>query len=159
MNIAHYTTPTQLALYEAAKERAKRMAEAVRRSQIESQRGRVVMLMPEPIAKRRYRHEVDEDAHVKAYRAWLAEVRSRPIRHYITKRAEELGVTYGDVVGGSRKRHIIGPKHQIIWEVKRRVRPTISYPELAKLFGLTDHTTSRYVVIKMDKVMGWADGG
>lgn len=159
MNIAHSITPTQIALYEAAKERAKRMAEAARKMKLESQRGRVVMLMPDPVRMKHVRIEVDADAHVKSYRAWLSEVRSRPIRHYITKRAEELGVTYGDVVGGSLKRHIIGPKHQIIWEVKRRVRPAISYPELAKLFGLTDHTTSRYAVIKMDKVMGWADGG
>lgn len=156
MNIAHEVTPTQIAFHKAAQERARKRLMAAR---MVAANANETALLAAPEVKetaKAARLEVDENHHVLEWRKWVIREKTAPIRTYITARAKEFGLTYDEVVSGSRKRRVILPKHRIMWEIKRKVRPEMSYPEIAKFFGLCDHTSAIYAVTKMDKIMGWA---
>lgn len=92
------------------------------------------------------------DEHVKAWQRWRA-CAGTPLRNYIYKRCDELGVTYEDIVGHSRLRRFVYPRHLIMWEIKKRVKPDISYPELGRLFGGRDHTSILHSVRKISKLV------
>lgn len=158
MNIAPTYTPSQIALHEAAKARAHRKMMAARLLRLQANENAPLAVTEQKEPEKPVKVELDHNHHVQEWRKWLVREKTAPIRNYIKMRAEAFGLTYDEVVSGSRKKRIVGPKHQIMWEIKRKVRPETSYPEIAKNFGLVDHTTAIYVVAKMDKIMGWNDG-
>ncbi len=46
-----------------------------------------------------------------------------------------------EVLGHTRLRYIAYARQLIIWEVKKELKPSISWPELGRHFGGKDHTT------------------
>lgn len=98
-----------------------------------------------------FRHvRPDASAHVEAYRAWMAEGTGSPCKAYIMRRAADFGFTYSQIVGPSRLKKLIEPRHRIMWEIKRHLKPEISFPELGRLFGGRDHTSTMWAVKKID---------
>lgn len=96
-----------------------------------------------------YRDKNPKDAHVRSWEAWKA-MQGSPCRNYIKRRCEELGVPYEGIVGSSRFRRHCYPRQLIMWELKTFVKPSISYPELGRLFGGRDHTTALHAVRKIE---------
>lgn len=89
------------------------------------------------------------DAHVIAWQKWKASAGS-PLRNYIQQRCEELGVPYLAVVGQSRKSKVVEVRHLLMWEIRTKVKPSISYPELGRIFGGRDHTSALSACRKME---------
>lgn len=58
--------------------------------------------------------------------------------------AAEHKVSFQDIMGDSRKRHIVQARHDAIRRVKAAF-PHLSLPSMGKVFGL-DHTTVMYVL-------------
>lgn len=95
-----------------------------------------------------YRDQYPKDAHVRSWEAWKAGQGS-PCKQYVKSRCEELEVPYEKVVGPCRSRRFVDVRQLIMWELKTIVKPTISYPELGRLFGGRDHTTCLWAVRKI----------
>ncbi len=104
--------------------------------------------------------ETHFNAHITAWQLWRAEtlaINGAPLKAYIRRRAMEMGLTYAQVVGPSRKREVAEARQVIMWEIKTTLRPGvqgerdyISYPELGRLFGGRDHTTCLWAVRKIE---------
>ncbi|WP_320196239.1 helix-turn-helix domain-containing protein [Agrobacterium rosae] len=95
------------------------------------------------------------NAHVSAWKTWQreqADVVGSPLRCYIRQRAIEHGYTFAEIVGPSRNFKLVAVRHRIMWEVKTRVKPTITFPELGRLFGGRDHTSALWAVNKVQKI-------
>ncbi|MBN7804886.1 hypothetical protein JZX86_05845 [Agrobacterium rosae] len=93
------------------------------------------------------------NAHVSAWKTWQreqADVVGSPLRCYIRQRAIEHGYTFAEIVGPSRNFKLVAVRHRIMWEVKTQVKPTITFPELGRLFGNRDHTSALWAVRKID---------
>ncbi len=89
------------------------------------------------------------DAHMMEWRNVITD-RSSPIKTYIRRRALEMGYTYGQILEKTRTKEIVSARQLIMWEIKRLVKPSISFPELGKAFGGFDHTSCLHAVRKMD---------
>lgn len=102
------------------------------------------------------RPSIDENAHVVAYREFLAAkaVQCSSPRGYMRFRCFELGFCFDDLISKSRKRDHVAVRHQIIAEVKERFEH-LSFPQLARLFGGLDHTSIIYAM----KKHGYQTGG
>lgn len=87
----------------------------------------------------------ENDAHVKAWQRWKASAGS-PVKSYIVSRCEELGIPYQEMIGPRKTDDIAHARHMLMWEIKTTVKPSISYPELGRLFGGRDHTTALHGV-------------
>jgi chromosomal replication initiation ATPase DnaA len=85
--------------------------------------------------------DVHFDAHVMDFHRWQFE-QGQPVKAYIKRRAAELGFTFAHMVGPDRKRPAVRARQLIMWELKTIVKPSISYPELGRVFGGRDHTTA-----------------
>lgn len=83
-----------------------------------------------------------QDAHVAAYRRWQMIAANGPCTAYILKRCEEERYSYEVVTGPNRKRDVTHFRQMLMWEIKTTVKPSISLPELGRLFGGRDHTTA-----------------
>lgn len=101
------------------------------------------------------RRDVEHDAHVKNWKAWKAAheaaqaaLNGMPCKSYIMARCEALGVSYDDVTGPSRERKITDIRQLLMYEIKTKVKPSISFPELGRLFGGRDHTTCLHACVK-----------
>lgn len=132
-------------------------ASAVHKRLLNPKRREVItaVVAPEPIKPAEIRRPQilrAHDEHVKAWRKWRVNA-GAPLRTYILKRCDELGVTYGDIVGPSRTHRIVEARHLVIWEIKTVVKPEISYPELGRLFGGRDHTSILHSVRKISRLM------
>jgi hypothetical protein len=101
----------------------------------------------QPLWKREYIHF---DAHIHDWRIELL-ARSSPLKAYIIRRSAELGYNFDHTMKRSRKREIVDVRHLIMWEIKRLVKPSISYPELGRLFGGYDHTSCLSAVRRIDR--------
>lgn len=97
------------------------------------------------------------DAHVIAWQKWKASAGS-PLRNYIQQRCEELGIPYEEMVGPRKTDDIASARRMLMWEIKRQVKPSISFPEIGRLFGGRDHTTALHAVRKHDAIMGAPEG-
>lgn len=95
------------------------------------------------------------NAHISAWKTWQreqADTMGSPLRCYIRDRATELGYTYADIVGHSRKIPLVAVRHRIMWEIKAQVDPSITLPELGRLFR-RDHTSTLWAVRKIQKIV------
>lgn len=163
-------TPSQRAWHEAAKARE---ADRVRKARLLQERhendgGNVVYIdakpRPKPVKRPLYKHlshkaepewvarEILFDAHVKQWR-YLSGQENITCRAYIKMRAAELGFTFEEITGPKRARKYVEPRHLIMWEVKTKLRPEISYPELGRLFGGRDHTSALWAVRRIQEKM------
>lgn len=81
------------------------------------------------------------DAHVMAYRRWKIICIGGPCTMHVMKRCAEVGFSFEDVTGPSRQRDLTHFRQMLMWELKTIVKPSISWPEMGRLFGGRDHTT------------------
>lgn len=138
--IAH-ATPTQIALYRAHKDRQARLnASAVSdRPANHNKPVRVIMRLPDP--EHAPAMTIDPDAITR--------------RKYARLRAVELGYTLDQIKAAGKRSKVIAAKHLIIWEIKTRW-PGTSWPEIARIMGLADHSTVHYA---FHKIQGMKDRG
>lgn len=157
-------TPSQIALHQAAKERAWRKIEAAKqntRRALPEQLPAPVRTYVEPIvypimqepawtvSKTRF------DDHVTAWIRWRKEqddIAASPMRAHIKKRALELLSTYDDTVSHSRRRIDVVPRHITMWEIKTFVKPNASLPEIGAIYGL-DHTSVLHGVRRIQAIV------
>lgn len=99
-----------------------------------------------------YRDEFPKDAHVVAYRQHIARQQCKAIP-YLSARCEEIGIPLREITSDIRTRGIVRPRQIIMWEIKRTVKPWISFPELGRLFGGRDHTTALHAIRKIDEMI------
>lgn len=95
-----------------------------------------------------YRDRNPKDAHVRAWEAWRAEMGS-PCKAHIKRRCEEMGIPYATLIGPDRHRQFCKARQLLMWEIKTIIKPTVSWPELGRLFGGRDHTTAIHAVRKI----------
>ncbi|WP_416066084.1 helix-turn-helix domain-containing protein [Rhizobium sp. ZK1] len=116
----------------------------------------VVPAKPEPVvieaAARFVRRQVPlwmvKDIHFDAHMVeWRDRAGNRPLA-YLKDRCVELGVSYREIIGGSRRRGIVPTRHLLMWEVHNKFG--LSFPALGRLFGGRDHTTCFYAVRKVE---------
>lgn len=69
------------------------------------------------------------------------------IKQIIADVAKEHGLKYEDIIGKSRKGHIIAARHEAI-EVVHRARPKLSLNGIARNFGNRNHTTILHALEK-----------
>lgn len=152
-------SPTAARLKAAYLARRAKEAAAARRVQTANQNAPAVKLVAVPkrfMAKKLPLwsfEEVHFDAHVKRWHLHLAEAKAAngaPLKAYIKRRGLDMGIGYAQIVGKSRKKEIVAARQLIMWEIKRQVKPSISWPELGRLFGGKDHTTGIHAVRKLD---------
>src|SRR5512142_1117711 len=98
-----------------------------------------------------YRDENPKDAHIHAWAAWKFDQGMR-CKAYMRRRCEELGITYEDLIGLRRYHPLVDHRQLIMWEIKTWVKPSITWPELGRLFGGRDHTTGLHAVRKVDRL-------
>jgi Bacterial dnaA protein helix-turn-helix len=93
------------------------------------------------------------DAHLEPWHRWLAECREAygsPLRTYIRDRALDLGSNYTEIMADIRRDEVVAVRHLLMWEIKTIIKPSITWPELGRLFGGRDHTSCRYAVHKIE---------
>lgn len=86
------------------------------------------------------------DAHVKAYRRWQMISTNGPCSAHLAARCAEEGIPYELMAGPNRQREIVHFRQKLMWEIKTIVKPSITWPELGRLFGGRDHTTALHGV-------------
>lgn len=94
------------------------------------------------------------DSHVFAYRRWQMVSANGPCTSYILMRCGQEGIPYEVVTGPTRKRKVALFRQMLVWEIKTKVKPEITYPELGRLFGGRDHTTVLWAVKAHAKRIG-----
>lgn len=98
------------------------------------------------------RGDIVFNAHIIAWHRHVAES-SSPVTTYIKRRAEELGVTFHEIIGERGIRRIARARQQIMWEIRQEF-PTVSFPQIGRLFGGRDHTTVLHAVKKIERERG-----
>ncbi|OWV62563.1 hypothetical protein ATY75_12125 [Rhizobium sp. N122] len=90
-----------------------------------------------------------KDAHVLA---WVSNNFNRisPCQAHMRQRCEELGITFEDLISKKRTRSIVRQRQLIIWEIKTQVKPSITLPELGRMFGGRDHTTCLWAIRQIE---------
>lgn len=152
--IAHHYTPSQIALYEAAKARAMRRVIAARAIAKPTSNVSLVVI-PSPISAlpKAPSIEVDHNHHVLAWNVWRGKYGGQKVRRYIFERCEELGIDAGKLFSPCREHEITRARQIIMWEIKTYVKPAITLPEIGKIFD-RDHTTVLHALHKVSAEMG-----
>lgn len=94
-------------------------------------------------------NDIRFDAHVLDWQMQQFK-QATTVRSFIKARCAEIGVSYDDLRGPSRMRKIVMIRHQLMFEVWEKFEP--SYPELARYFGRSDHSSAIYVIRKMKAI-------
>lgn len=74
---------------------------------------------------------------------------SEDARHIIMEVAIAHGVSYEDILGRSRARHLVAARHEAIYEVRKR-RPHLSLPQIGRIFK-RDHTSILHALRRMEQ--------
>lgn len=77
---------------------------------------------------------VQQDSHMAAWYEWKG---NEPLG-FLKMRCREIGIAYSEIIGNSRERRLIGPRHGLMVEVKLKF-PHLSNPFIATMFK-RDHT-------------------
>ena len=93
------------------------------------------------------RIEIDQDQHVKDWRAYLVS----PAAFLIRKRASEFGFGYRDIVGPVRSKSLAKARHIIMYELHKTGR--YSFPMLGRAFGGRDHTSCIHAVKRVERML------
>lgn len=106
------------------------------------------------------RRDIQHDAHVTNWKAWKAAheaakaaLNGTPCKAYIMARCEALGVSYADVVGKSRFKHVVEARQLLMYEIKTEVKPSVTWEELGRLFN-RDHTVALHSLNKVRAALG-----
>jgi len=74
----------------------------------------------------------------------------RPVKDIVTSVLEEFpGVSYAQVISGSRTASIVEARHTCVYAV-HKARPDLSLPQIGKLIGGRDHTSILHCIRKME---------
>lgn len=142
--IAHAVTPTQWALHEAKKARMARMALSASRVKAnDNAKPAAAKALPKPEPK-----PDDVPPPVRTKREPL-DITTLTRKQYARARAQQFGFTLDQIIKLGRRRDVIKVKHRIMYEM--RVLYGASFPVIAEIFGLTDHSTVVSAVQKIDK--------
>ncbi len=95
-----------------------------------------------------YRDKAPKDAHVRAYRQYLADQGNKPLAH-LKSRCAELGITLKQIRNNSRVASLVRPRQLLMWEIKTQVAPEMSWPAIGRLFGGKNHATVIHAVRKV----------
>ncbi|MGN6779351.1 helix-turn-helix domain-containing protein [Rhizobium sp.] len=82
-------------------------------------------------------YDMPFDAHVLAYREWQI-TNGFKMKHYLAKRAHDLGFTIEDMRGSGRKADVVSVRQMLMWEIRTKFGK--SCPEIGRLFN-KDHTS------------------
>ena len=63
----------------------------------------------------------------------------------------EEGLTYSDIIGPCRRRHLARPRQRFMW-LMRKAKPGMSLPEIGRRFGGRDHTTVIHALRKTEEL-------
>lgn len=130
-------------MIEAHKQRQARYAAAARNVQVRSLPSPKVNLAFRPFVTQRLPmwqcQDIQFDAHVWAFVTWRIE-KSSIIRRYIRKRCLELGVDYAEITRGGQSRKLVPVRDTIVYEIKTKVDPNISWPVLGRHMN-RDHSS------------------
>lgn len=83
--------------------------------------------------------------------SWEAEqeaAKGSRCRAHIKQRCDELGVSYADVIGLTRSPDVVEARHLLMFEIKTKVKPDVSLPEIGRMFGGRDHSTVHHALKK-----------
>jgi len=131
--------------------KARKLAERVRREQEakEAARRRIEEAYQEALRARAEAAEAARRAHeaILAEQAFLAGRSAPEPKHIIMEVAIAHGVSYDDILGRSRARHLVAARHEAIYEVRKR-RPHLSLPQIGRIFK-RDHTTILHALRRM----------
>lgn len=153
MNIAHEVTPTKIALYKAAQERARKRLMAARMVVANANKTALLAAPEVKETAKAPRREVDENHHVLEWRKWIIREKTAPIRTYIEQRCAEAGINVDKLLSASRRRDVTEFRQLLMWEIKMEVRPDMSLPEIGRVFA-RDHTTVLSAIRKISKEKG-----
>lgn len=98
------------------------------------------------------RRDITFSAHVRAFYAFNGEVGKSPIRKFIAFRALDLDTTFSKVMLKTRKKDTVLIRHIIMYEIKTIVAPSMSYPEIGRLFD-QDHTSVMHAVRRIQNLV------
>lgn len=116
---------------------------SAKREPVKREEGKVELRLVEkpkaPVAPLR-----QHDSHVAAYYEWKA---NGPLG-WLKMRCRDMGVSYIDIVGRSRHRELIDPRHRLMAEMKAEF-PHMTLPHIGRMFD-RDHTVVYFAIRKMD---------
>jgi len=155
--------------YQAIRERILNPKVTVKRSDLEAASAHIAALqakiseLKESLAKSEGRIRsleldvADRNARIIAQADMLATMdeqgifsaRKRPVAAIVSEVLRDFpDVTWGEIVGVRRTRHLIKPR-QLCMAAVRDQRPDLSFPAIGKIFGNRDHTTVMHAVNKI----------
>ena len=94
------------------------------------------------------------DAHVIAYKMSLTHTACR-LHVHVSKRCNDFGLSFADVTGESRKRHLILPRQIIQWELLN-MDPKPTLRQIGTIFSDRDHAT---ILSASRKIQAMKDAG
>lgn len=101
---------------------------------------------------RKLKPRPDADDHVWVHRLHIMRQREYlSPTDFVRLRCLELRVRFDDLIGPSRQRHLITPRHLVMLETHNRY-PHLSLPQLGRVFGGRDHTSLLSAIRKMERL-------
>lgn len=135
-------TPTLIALHEAKKARMARMARMAAKVN-DNRKPEIVKAVPKPQPA-----PAAAPAKVEAKREPL-DITTLTRKQYARARAQQFDFTLDQIITLGRRRDVIKVKHRIMYEL--RTLYGASFPVIAEIFALEDHSTVVSAVQKIDK--------
>lgn len=127
--------------------KARKLAEKVRREQEAKEAAR--RRIEEAYQAAEMARERAQEALLAKKAVITAKYGSEDARHIIMEVAIAHGVSYEDILGRSRARHLVAARHEAIYEVRKR-RPHLSLPQIGRIFK-RDHTSILHALRQMDR--------
>lgn len=101
---------------------------------------------------RKIKPRQDADDHVWAHRLHIMRQREHlSPTDFVKLRCLELRVRFEDLIGRSRMRDMIKPRHLVMYETHLKF-PHLSFPQLGRVFGGRDHTSLLSAIRKMERL-------
>lgn len=127
--------------------KARKLAEKVRREQEAKEAAR--RRLEEAYQAAEMARERAQEALLAKKAIITAKYGSEDARQIIMEVAIAHGVSYEDILGRSRERHLVAARHEAIYEVRKR-RPHLSLPQIGRIFK-RDHTTILHALRQMER--------
>lgn len=86
---------------------------------------------------------------------WLPQQRPSP-RQIIAEVAQRRGLTLEDLMGPSRLKRITRVRQEAMWELRQRTK--LSFPQIARRLGRTNHTTALHAFRRHEERLAEAQG-
>ncbi|MFB7145006.1 helix-turn-helix domain-containing protein [Agrobacterium deltaense] len=165
MNMLQLRTPSQIALYEAARARALKKIAAAKLFE-EKRRPAPEITPPSPAPEVNEEKQAPISFSMSAslnliWKAYEAIVFGSDEKHAGKRTMDEIalsilerfpGVDLRGIKGKRRTRHLTFPRHLINYAIKEE-RPDLSYPQIGRWCGGRDHTTTLNSVRKIEEII------